>query len=62
MFLAPAGAMRRRHTSHRLSLAPPEEPFGSSDGRRACKPNTESPLPAALRLIVWPIRTGLTPD
>jgi hypothetical protein len=30
-------------------LAPPEEPFGPSDGRRACKINTGSPLPAALR-------------
>ena len=31
-------------------LAPPlEEPFGSSDGQRACKPNTGSPLPAAPR-------------
>ena len=30
-------------------LAPPEEPFGPSDGRRACKLNTGSPLLAALR-------------
>ena len=30
-------------------LAPPEEPFGPSDGRRACKLNTGSPIPAALR-------------
>eukprot|EP00966_Prymnesium_polylepis_P182399 4225508-Prymnesium_polylepis.1 len=42
--------MRRRHTSHRLSrrrrspLDPPP-----SDGRRACKPNTGSALPVALR-------------
>eukprot|EP00966_Prymnesium_polylepis_P029169 677019-Prymnesium_polylepis.1 len=43
--------MRRRHTSPHLTppLAPPEEPSGPSDERRACKPNTGSPLPAPLR-------------
>ena len=40
-------------------LAPPEEPFGASDGRRACKLNTGSPLPAALR---GPVRGNISTD
>ena len=45
------GARLRDAASPHLTppLAPPEEPFGPSVGRRACKPNTGSPLPAALR-------------
>eukprot|EP00966_Prymnesium_polylepis_P283679 6553883-Prymnesium_polylepis.1 len=51
--------MRRRHTSQRLSRHPREEPFGASDGRRACKLNTGSQLPVALR---GPVRGNISTD